>query len=1110
MAQQLTQLRTSLNLPNHQDRDQDELLKLGEKCSAIAKDLITELQTLKVGGPHRKRQAIEKTIKSIWKKTAIDAIQKRLDDCRKVLDHRVLIDLRKRSDLSSIQQNEGFQSLDLKVQTIITSLAQGPKTFKELKALIQNNTQSIKEHVTNELQRHQRDLAHKEYCQRFLDSLWFPEIHRRQETIHEAHEKTFQWIFESEESGKTVRRWDNFVHWLEKGQSTYWINGKAGSGKSTLMNYIYQDARTMASLKAWSGPKEIVTLGFFFWNAGGTLEKSSEGLLRSLVYQILKRFPSLTPSSQIGSSPLSMQNGPLSYEPIAAWTERRLQVSSPQATSSGDRLLSALRRSVSSSGRNDIDSLQTTFESVLRQVQEVCRICVFVDGLDEFSGDQDMLIKLIGKVQTADVKVCLSSRPYRSYSEAFGSWPKLQLQDLTESDIKIYVSNKLDPFVKTNYRKGVYDIFDTVVYKAKGVFLWVELVVKDLIKGLKEDDTLEQLQERLELMPSGIEDLYAHMLSKIDKVYRTQAAKLFQMALSDLTKSLFTFALALFGRFDKVSDVCLSDTLSCIKEARNKIPTICAGLLEVHVWGERVRGGTFRSADPSLSLVIQYDESSELAEVKLFQNHASVDFIHRTAQDYFEQSEQGKHFLDAYSPPAFNPHISLVHALLTEANLLGFADIRTDERAEDFADAEDDTDYDYHKQDKRASEAVYVIMENISVAERQAEAVQVSLCDDIDRTFSAIHNRRGLPTPMILREIMENISVAERQNGTTQVSICAEYDDVLVNMNRRSSPKAHWSVRWGICSKFFFTEGCEISWSGLSSRSNSAGLFHSTNTEPGLLENSRVLHTRPVDFLGIAALWGLSRYVEQKLGCEGETVAQDRADYLLCCSMWAFHQGNSGVAHSDRFLRSCKFTAEILRLGGNCNIYVEDFLNTLWGDFLTQMMRLLHDGRHFINRACAMATSAFLENGADLNVRIHREVAVTLSGVRSLEGQRGLHSKEELEFFCIEESTALYAIQEYFSDMPEFKPLQGHILNNVGRSSSRWTHVGLNNSRPNEISEQQSHALRAAIHDYRATDFEDDDSIQRRQEWALTIARLYKEIRGTPRAPDSLDSANEE
>lgn len=325
MATQLTQLRVDLELPKH--RDQDELLRLGEKCSAIAEDLLKELQKVKYSGPRRKREVLGKTIKAIWKKSAIEDIQKRLDDCREILNHRVLIDLRKRFDLSSIQQNEGFQSLDLKVRMIITNLEQGPKTFEELKALIQNETHSVKEHVTNQLQQHQRDLAHKEYCQRFLDSLWFPEIYRRQETISEAHEKTFQWIYELHKFDEANHPWDNFVHWLESGQNTYWIHGKAGSGKSTLMNYICQEDRTEASLKVWSGPKEVLRPSFFFWNAGGALEKSSEGLLRSLIYQILQKFPSLTPTSQIVSRSESMQNGSWGYEPIAAWTERRLQVS---------------------------------------------------------------------------------------------------------------------------------------------------------------------------------------------------------------------------------------------------------------------------------------------------------------------------------------------------------------------------------------------------------------------------------------------------------------------------------------------------------------------------------------------------------------------------------------------------------------------------------------------------------------------------------------------------------------------------------------------------------------------------------------------------------------
>ena len=49
--------------------------------------------------------------------------------------------------------------------------------------------------------------------------------------IKDAHKETFKWIFDK--SGDKLRPWSNCVRWLEKGSRTYWINGKAGSGKST-------------------------------------------------------------------------------------------------------------------------------------------------------------------------------------------------------------------------------------------------------------------------------------------------------------------------------------------------------------------------------------------------------------------------------------------------------------------------------------------------------------------------------------------------------------------------------------------------------------------------------------------------------------------------------------------------------------------------------------------------------------------------------------------------------------------------------------------------------------------------------------------------------------
>ena len=92
MAHHLTGLRAKLDLPNESvGRD---LLDLGAKCSSTAQELIAELEKMKVDGPHRKRQSLNKSFKAIFKRKEMGKIQKRLEGYEKLLDSRILVDLR--------------------------------------------------------------------------------------------------------------------------------------------------------------------------------------------------------------------------------------------------------------------------------------------------------------------------------------------------------------------------------------------------------------------------------------------------------------------------------------------------------------------------------------------------------------------------------------------------------------------------------------------------------------------------------------------------------------------------------------------------------------------------------------------------------------------------------------------------------------------------------------------------------------------------------------------------------------------------------------------------------------------------------------------------------
>ena len=54
-------------------------------------------------------------------------------------------------------------------------------------------------------------------------------------------------------------------------------------------------------------------------------------------------------------------------------------------------------------------------------------------------------------------------------------------------------------------------------------------VVKSLLQGLRDGDTVKKLLARLDELPTELADLYAHMIRRIPQVYRGQASLLFQV-----------------------------------------------------------------------------------------------------------------------------------------------------------------------------------------------------------------------------------------------------------------------------------------------------------------------------------------------------------------------------------------------------------------------------------------------------------------------------------------------------------------------------------------------------------------------------------------------------
>lgn len=325
-----------------------------------------------------------------------------------------------------------------------------------------------------------------------LKTISYDQLHEREFAIPEAHHRTFQWIL------STTGRDNVFVEWLRYQNGMFWISGKAGSGKSSLMRFLVDHATTHRLLTEWADPRgcqsrtSIVVAKHYFWRHGTLVQRSQEGLMRSILLQVLLQRPGLIKEvcRERWAAPYA--------DSFYPWTRAQLKLA-----------LTSLAH---------IDT----------------KVCLFIDGLDEYGGDHRELVKILCQLsESPNIKVCVSSRPWVDFDNAFGDSPwTICLQDLTKQDILEYVTDELEQeeaFRKlwSNSHEAALEIIQRITEKSEGIFLWVYLVVRSLIRGLVNGDDLHTLRTRLDSLPKDLEDYFMHILLDIEEIYRPRTARLF-------------------------------------------------------------------------------------------------------------------------------------------------------------------------------------------------------------------------------------------------------------------------------------------------------------------------------------------------------------------------------------------------------------------------------------------------------------------------------------------------------------------------------------------------------------------------------------------------------
>ncbi|SCO78651.1 related to small s protein [Fusarium oxysporum] len=168
-----------------------------------------------------------------------------------------------------------------------------PSSSETARSMIQSDIELIKKDVRKLLLFQEAAANHEAITQstqqnldrmrqtRILNTLWFSMINDRSESISKNHRDTLQWAIEG---SNNTESWHDLPSWLLNGSGIYWVSGKAGSGKSTLMKFVFGHQRTTSILSQWANRGQLLICHYFFSNLGTDLQKSQAGLSRTLLY----------------------------------------------------------------------------------------------------------------------------------------------------------------------------------------------------------------------------------------------------------------------------------------------------------------------------------------------------------------------------------------------------------------------------------------------------------------------------------------------------------------------------------------------------------------------------------------------------------------------------------------------------------------------------------------------------------------------------------------------------------------------------------------------------------------------------------------------------------
>lgn len=274
-----------------------------------------------------------------------------------------------------------------------------------------------------------------------------------------------------------------FCDWLQlhphaSEKELLWLKGSVGSGKTTAISHCYHQ---LLIDQTKTGDTHYIA-AFYFDKNGPQLQQTFIGMLRTLLYQLLRCRPDFV---QRIAARYDLRTFLREDPPLSSWTE-------PQWQALFSKVIEEDQSRPTSSPRTTI---------FINAVNE-CSAANAVTELDQF------FRKLARR--SRNFKVCLSTTHLGSLGICQG--PAIEVETANREAIRSYVDEKLEIRTRED-RLELQPISRKIEAKSCGIFLWVHLVVALLLQKLSQGvRNASYLKTQLALLPNTLKNLYGTIL----------------------------------------------------------------------------------------------------------------------------------------------------------------------------------------------------------------------------------------------------------------------------------------------------------------------------------------------------------------------------------------------------------------------------------------------------------------------------------------------------------------------------------------------------------------------------------------------------------------------